>query len=174
MDEGTPDGPMIAGIVIDPRDARHMYLATPMAGVLETTDQGESWRPLNENVRCDYLPDPYPEIGQDAHQIALAPTNPDRIWQQNHCGIYRLDRRASAGTDRRGHAREWATSASPSSPPRDPTPPGCGRWTARSRPHQPAGAGRLPDAGRRGVVGAAGPGFPTDRAGSRSSARPSA
>jgi len=92
MDEGTPDGPMIAGIVIDPRDARHMYLATPMAGVLETTDQGSNWRPLNQNVRCDYLPDPYPEIGQDAHQIALAPTNPDRIWQQNHCGIYRLDR----------------------------------------------------------------------------------
>lgn len=92
MDEGTPDGPMIAGIVIDPRDARRMYLATPMAGVLETADQGETWRPLNQNVRCDYLPDPYPEIGQDAHQIALAPTNPDRIWQQNHCGIYRLDR----------------------------------------------------------------------------------
>lgn len=92
MDGGTPDGPMVAGIVIDPRDARHMYLATPTAGVLETTDQGETWAPLNENVRCDYLPDPYPEYGQDAHQIALAPTNPDRVWQQNHCGIYRLDR----------------------------------------------------------------------------------
>jgi len=92
MDEGTPDGPMIAGIVIDPRDARHMYLATPTAGVLETTDQGATWAPLNDNVRCDYLPDPYPEYGQDAHQIALSPTNADRIWQQNHCGIYRLDR----------------------------------------------------------------------------------
>jgi photosystem II stability/assembly factor-like uncharacterized protein len=92
MDGGTPDGPMIAGIVIDPRDARHMYLATPTAGVLETIDQGETWTLLNENVHCDYLPDPYPEYGQDAHQIALAPSNPDRIWQQNHCGIYRLDR----------------------------------------------------------------------------------
>lgn len=94
MDGGTPDGPMVAGIVIDPREARHMYLATPTAGVLETTDQGATWAPLNENVRCDYLPDPYPEYGQDAHQIALAPTNPDRLWQQNHCGIYRLDRPA--------------------------------------------------------------------------------
>jgi hypothetical protein len=92
QDGGTPDGPMVAGIVIDPRDARHMYLATPTAGVLETPDQGATWAPLNENVRCDFLPDPYPEYGQDAHQIAVAPTNPDRIWQQNHCGIYRLDR----------------------------------------------------------------------------------
>jgi photosystem II stability/assembly factor-like uncharacterized protein len=91
-DGGTPDGPMIACIVIDPRDAKHMYVGTPTAGTLETTDQGQSWRPLNQNVRCDYLPDPYPEVGQDTHQIALAPTNPDRIWQQNHCGIYRLDR----------------------------------------------------------------------------------
>ena len=31
MDGGTPDGPMIAGIAIDPRDAQHMYLATPTA-----------------------------------------------------------------------------------------------------------------------------------------------
>jgi photosystem II stability/assembly factor-like uncharacterized protein len=94
FDGGTPDGPMIAGITIDPRDPAHMYLATPTAGVLETADQGASWRPLNGNVRCDFLPDPYPEYGQDSHQIALAPTNPDRIWQQNHCGIYRLDRPA--------------------------------------------------------------------------------
>jgi photosystem II stability/assembly factor-like uncharacterized protein len=89
---GTPDGAMVAGISIDPRDKDHMYLATCSAGVLETTDYGATWRPLNENVRCDFLPDPYPEYGQDSHQIALAPANPDRLWQQNHCGIYRLDR----------------------------------------------------------------------------------
>jgi hypothetical protein len=91
-DGGTPDGAMVAGIAIVPRDARHMYLATCSAGVLETTDQGVSWRPLNQNVEASFLPDPFPEYGQDSHQIALAPTNPDRIWQQNHCGIYRLDR----------------------------------------------------------------------------------
>jgi len=91
-DGGTPDGAIVAGVCIDPRDARHMYLATCSAGVLETTDQGETWRPLNQNVEANFLPDPYPEYGQDSHQIALAPTNPDRIWQQNHCGIYRLDR----------------------------------------------------------------------------------
>jgi len=89
---GTPDGPILNQVVIDPRDARHMYLATCSAGVLETLDQGASWRPLNRNVECSFLPDPFPEYGQDSHFIALAPTNPDRLWQQNHCGIYRLDR----------------------------------------------------------------------------------
>jgi len=89
---GTPDGAILNQILIDPRDARHMYLATCSAGVLETQDQGATWRPLNQNVRCDFLPDPYPEFGQDSHYVAMAPTDPDRLWQQNHCGIYRLDR----------------------------------------------------------------------------------
>ena len=89
---GTPDGAILNQVVVDPRDARHMYLATCSAGVLESQDQGQTWRTLNGNVQTTFLPDTYPEYGQDAHFIALAPTNPDRIWQQNHCGIYRLDR----------------------------------------------------------------------------------
>ena len=90
--EGTPDGPLLNQIVIDPRDANHMYIATSTAGVFESTDRARSWRPLNKNVEASFMPDPYPEYGQDAHYIALAPTMPDRIYQQNHCGIYRLDR----------------------------------------------------------------------------------
>jgi photosystem II stability/assembly factor-like uncharacterized protein len=91
-DSGTPDGALLNQIVIDPRDAKHMYIATSTGGVFETTDRARSWRPLNKNVEASFYPDPYPEYGQDAHYITLAPTNPDRLWQQNHCGIYRLDR----------------------------------------------------------------------------------
>ncbi|HXQ14643.1 MAG TPA: glycosyl hydrolase [Caulobacteraceae bacterium] len=90
--EGTPDGPLLNQIVIDPRDAAHMYIATSTAGVFESLDCGASWAPLNQGVEANFLPDPNPEYGQDAHFIALAPTRPDRIWQQNHCGIYRVDR----------------------------------------------------------------------------------
>ena len=89
---GTPDGALLNQIVIDPRDAAHMYLATSTAGVFESRDRGSSWAPLNQNVEASFLPDPFPEYGQDAHFIALAPSDPDRLWQQNHCGIYRLDR----------------------------------------------------------------------------------
>ena len=91
-DAGTPDGALLNQIVIDPRDARHMYVATSGGGVFESHDQARSWRPLNKNVEANFFPDPYPEYGQDAHYIALSPTLPDRLWQQNHCGIYRLDR----------------------------------------------------------------------------------
>lgn len=95
-DSGTPDGPLLNQIVIDPRDARHMYLATSTGGVFESTDRAATWSPLNKGVEANFLPDPYPEYGQDAHFIALAPGRPDRLWQQNHCGIYRLDRPGEA------------------------------------------------------------------------------
>ncbi len=91
-DFGTPDGPLLNQIAIDPRDARHMYLATSTGGVFESLDRAQNWRPLNRGVEVTFGPDLYPEFGQDAHFIAVHPLNPDRIYQQNHCGIYRIDR----------------------------------------------------------------------------------
>jgi hypothetical protein len=32
------------------------------------------------------------EYGHDPHCMAQHPTMPDRLWQQNHCGLYRIDR----------------------------------------------------------------------------------
>jgi photosystem II stability/assembly factor-like uncharacterized protein len=93
---GTPDGPKLHSILVDPRDARHLYLSISgaMGGTFESTDAGRDWRPLNQGVRCDFLPDPYPEIGQDPHCVQLHPLAPDVLYQQNHCGIYRLQRPA--------------------------------------------------------------------------------
>ena len=55
-------------------------------------DAGASWRPLNRGVAADFMPDPDPEYGHDPHCVVLHPLLPDRLYQQNHCGIYRLDR----------------------------------------------------------------------------------
>jgi hypothetical protein len=94
---GTPDGPKLHSILVDPRDARHLYLSISGAvgGTFESTDGGRDWRPLNGNVRCDFLPEPYPEIGQDPHCVQLHPLAPDVLYQQNHCGIYRIERPAT-------------------------------------------------------------------------------
>ncbi len=89
---GTPDGSMLQWITIDPRDAAHMYLVTSEGGVFESTDRCASWRPLNKNVEATFLPNPYPEFGQDTHALKIHPRMPDRLYQQSHCGIYRLDR----------------------------------------------------------------------------------
>ena len=60
--------------------------------MFETTDGGGDWAPLNQGVAADFFPDPNPEFGHDPHTVRLHPQMPDRLYQQNHCGIYRLDR----------------------------------------------------------------------------------
>ncbi|MBI4865730.1 MAG: glycosyl hydrolase [Candidatus Wallbacteria bacterium] len=88
----TPDGGKMHSICVDQRDANHMYLSMSGGGTFESTDKGASWRPFNKGVAADFSPVPDPEFGQDPHHMALHPLRPDRLYQQNHCGIYRIDR----------------------------------------------------------------------------------
>ena len=97
--DGTPDGPKLHSILIDPRNAAHMYFGMSSGGVFESTDAGADWRPLNRGVRADFLPDPNAEYGHDPHCVRLHPMLPDRLYQQNHTGIYRLDRPAEQWHD---------------------------------------------------------------------------
>jgi hypothetical protein len=91
---GTPDGPVLHSILVDPRDARHLYLSVSgeLGGTFESRDRGESWAPVNAGVVVNFGPDPYPEVGQDPHCVRYHPLDPDVLYQQNHCGIYRLHR----------------------------------------------------------------------------------
>jgi hypothetical protein len=91
--DGTPDGPKLHSILIDPRDTNHMYLGMSGGGVFESVDKGHDWKPLNAGCQADFLPDPYPEYGHDPHRVLLHPLAPDILYQQNHCGIYRMDRK---------------------------------------------------------------------------------
>jgi photosystem II stability/assembly factor-like uncharacterized protein len=89
----TPDGPLLHSVLIDPRDPQHMYLATSSGGVFESHDKGADWTPLNKGSVATFLPDPHPEYGQDPHSVKLHPRAPDVLYQQNHCGIYRMERK---------------------------------------------------------------------------------
>lgn len=91
---GTPDGEFLHSILVDPRDPQHLYAAISVGGVFESTDGGRDWAPLNEGCAADFLPDPSVPFGHDPHTVVMSPAAPDRLYQQNHCGIYRLDRPA--------------------------------------------------------------------------------
>jgi hypothetical protein len=97
--DGTPDGGKLHSVLVDPRDPSHMIIGMSSGGVFESTSAGGDWRPLNRGVRADFLPDPDPEYGHDPHCVRFAGGNPDRLYQQNHCGIYRLDRPGDVWTD---------------------------------------------------------------------------
>jgi photosystem II stability/assembly factor-like uncharacterized protein len=90
--QGTPDGAMLHSINVDPRDPAHLYIGLSGGGVFESTDGGADWQPLNRGMAADFLPDPDAEFGHDPHCVRVHPAMPDRLYQQNHCGIYRIDR----------------------------------------------------------------------------------
>jgi hypothetical protein len=90
--DGTPDGPKMHSVLVDPRDPAHLYIGMSSGGVFESTDRGADWHPLNTGATVDFLPDPNPVFGQDPHCMRLHPLDPDVLYQQSHCGIYRMQR----------------------------------------------------------------------------------
>ncbi len=86
--EGGEFAPGIHSITVDPRDPKRLLVAVSTAGVLETTDGGESWVGRNTGMLNDYLPDPAAEWGHDPHFIERSFNDPDRVWQQNHSGVF--------------------------------------------------------------------------------------
>jgi photosystem II stability/assembly factor-like uncharacterized protein len=86
-------GLILHSLVPHPRDDRQLWVGISSAGVFHTADGGESWEPRNQGTRCDFLPEEqrYPEYGQCVHCLVMAQGGTDRLYQQNHCGMYRSD-----------------------------------------------------------------------------------
>ncbi len=92
VQDGTPDGPKLHSIQIDPRDKNHIYIAMSGGGVHESVDGGDSWSTLIDGLDVVEGFDRADAAFHDPHCMRLCPSMPDRLYQQNHCGIYRLDR----------------------------------------------------------------------------------
>jgi photosystem II stability/assembly factor-like uncharacterized protein len=86
-------GLILHAIASHPTDPQRLWVGVSTAGVFHTADGGATWEPRNRGTRCDFLPEDqrYPEYGQCVHALALAPGRPERLYQQNHCGMYRSD-----------------------------------------------------------------------------------
>jgi photosystem II stability/assembly factor-like uncharacterized protein len=92
VQDGTPDGPKLHSIVVDPRDPAHLLFGMSGGGVHESRDGGQSWSLLIDGLEVVEGFDAATPTFHDPHCIRLCPSQPDRLYQQNHCGIYRLDR----------------------------------------------------------------------------------
>jgi photosystem II stability/assembly factor-like uncharacterized protein len=86
-------GLILHSLITHPDDDRQIWAGISAAGVFHTADGGETWQPRNRGTRADFLPEGenYPEFGQCVHCVVMASGMPDRLYQQNHCGMYRSE-----------------------------------------------------------------------------------
>ena len=82
-------GLILHTIVPHPTDHDRLWVGISSVGVFETHDGGASWATRNTGVRADFYPGPPPEFGQCVHKFTLAAGEPEHLYQQNHCGMYR-------------------------------------------------------------------------------------
>jgi len=78
-------------IVTDAANPDRMGIAISTAGFYRTDDGGRTWQARNQGVRAQFLPDKYPEFGQCVHKVVNHPSRPERLYLQNHWGLYRSD-----------------------------------------------------------------------------------
>jgi hypothetical protein len=78
-------------IVLDPNHPGRMYTAISAAGTFRTDDGGESWRPINQGLHSQYIPDPTAEVGHCVHRIAIHPHRPEVLFMQKHWDVMRSD-----------------------------------------------------------------------------------
>jgi len=86
-------------ILLDPVDAKRIRVAISTGGMYVTQDGGANWRPSNNGVRADFLPDKHPEFGQCVHKVVQSKSRPERMFLQNHWGLYRSDDRGESWND---------------------------------------------------------------------------
>src|SRR4051812_29928758 len=88
-------------ILPDPTNSKRLHIAISTGGVYRTDDGGETWEARNVGVRAQFLPPDqrYPEFGQCVHKIVNHSSNPERMFLQNHWGLYRSDNGGDSWTD---------------------------------------------------------------------------
>jgi photosystem II stability/assembly factor-like uncharacterized protein len=84
-------GQAIHTVLPHPSDPDAVLVAMSTGGVYRTADGGSTWTANNTGIKAYFLPDPWPEFGQCVHKVARDAVNPDRLYAQNHHGVYRSD-----------------------------------------------------------------------------------
>jgi hypothetical protein len=81
-------GACLHTILIDPRDARRLYVGLSAVGTFRSDDGGATFKPTNKGVETPFLPEKFPETGQCVHHVAIDAENPDTFYRQDHGGMY--------------------------------------------------------------------------------------
>ncbi len=86
-------GACLHTVVPHPTDPERVLVALSAGGVYRTSDGGATWEAANRGIQSYWMPEDqrFPEFGQCVHKVASHPSFPDRLYAQNHFGVYRSE-----------------------------------------------------------------------------------
>jgi photosystem II stability/assembly factor-like uncharacterized protein len=78
-------------VALDPRRPDDVFIAISCAGVWHSADTGQSWTSRGDGLVATYMPPEQQGVRevQDPHRVARCASQPDVMWMQHHCGIFR-------------------------------------------------------------------------------------
>jgi photosystem II stability/assembly factor-like uncharacterized protein len=78
-------------ILLDAANPGRMYGAISAAGAFRSDDHGASWRPINQGLVSQGIPNPTAEVGHCVHRIAMHRSRPNTLFMQKHWDVMRTD-----------------------------------------------------------------------------------
>lgn len=78
-------------ILLDRSNPKRIFVAISAAGAFRSDDGGNTWRPINQGLRSDHIPDPDAPVGHCVHRIAAHPSQPNVLYMQKHWDVMRSD-----------------------------------------------------------------------------------
>ncbi len=82
-------GLCLHSIVVDPMNAKRLWVGISSTGVFRTEDGGKTWRLCNEglpNIAPEFIKDP--DMGRCVHKLVLDPSKPNSLAMQFHGGVF--------------------------------------------------------------------------------------
>jgi len=78
-------------IILDKKNPNRIYIAISAAGAFRSDDAGKTWKPINQGLVSQFIPDPNAEVGHCVHHVAMHPSRPDTLFMQKHWDVMRSD-----------------------------------------------------------------------------------
>jgi photosystem II stability/assembly factor-like uncharacterized protein len=78
-------------ILLDPKNAKRIFVAISAAGAFRSDDAGQTWRPINKGLKSEGIPNPTAEVGHCVHRIAMHRSRPNVLFMQKHWDVMRSD-----------------------------------------------------------------------------------
>lgn len=76
-------------VCVHPSNPKRIWVGISAVGVLRSDDAGATWTVCNDGLDIVVPGEKHKNVGTCVHRIALDKANPDRLYQQNHRGVFR-------------------------------------------------------------------------------------